>query len=54
MRTIKEFLGSWFAAEPTKAGRNEIAVDIWYDWFCSEEGLFARTRIARKTRPSPR
>lgn len=44
MRTIKEFLGSWFAAEPTKAGRNEIAVDIWYDWFCSEEGLFARTR----------
>ncbi len=44
MRTIKEFLDAWYAAEPTKAARNKIAVDIWYDWFCSVDGLFGRTR----------
>jgi len=44
MRNIKEFLDAWFAAKPTKEARNDIAVDIWYDWFCTEKGLFARTR----------
>lgn len=44
MRNIKEFLDAWFAAKPTKEARNDIAVDIWYDWFCSTKGLFARTR----------
>ena len=44
MRNIKEFLDAWFAAKPTKEARNDIAVDIWYDWFCSVKGLFARTR----------
>lgn len=44
MRNIKEFLDAWFAAKPTKEARNDIAVDIWYDWFCSIKGLFARTR----------
>ena len=44
MRNIKEFLDAWFAAKPTKEARNDIAVDIWYDWFCTTKGLFARTR----------
>ena len=44
MRNIKEFLDAWFAAKPTKEARNGIATDIWYDWFCSTKGLFARTR----------
>lgn len=44
MRNIKEFLDAWFAAKPTKEARNDIATDIWYDWFCSTKGLFARTR----------
>ncbi len=44
IRNIKEFLAAWFAAKPTKEARNDIAVDIWYDWFCPTKGLFARTR----------
>lgn len=44
MRNIKEFLDAWFAAKPTKEARDDIAVDIWYDWFCTTKGLFARTR----------
>lgn len=38
---INEFLNDWKNANTEK--RKELAVHIWYDWFCKTESLYNRT-----------
>lgn len=42
-RPIKSFIDAWTSAKPNKAARNDTAISVWYDWFCSDEGLYNRT-----------